>query len=176
MKASRAGNSAAGSGTAGASAARGARLAALALGGVFCAFGFEKVRAPAEFLKALHGYAILPGGPPFLENASALALPWFELLCGALLIAGVWRRTAALALLGLLVAFTLAVLQRGLRIAGETGACICSVRFDCGCGSGPVPFCAKLIENSALMLLAVLAGLPSPTCARGRARRSARAR
>jgi len=58
--------------------------------------------------------------------------------------------------LGMLIPFTLIVLKRALAIASAEGILFCAVKFNCGCGTGDVLICQKLVENTGLMLLALL--------------------
>ena len=55
-----------------------------------------------------------------LLKTTAIVLPWVELLCGLLLLAGFWSQTALLIVTGLLVGFVIATGQawvRGIDIA-----------------------------------------------------------
>ena len=90
---------------------------------------------------------------PLMLNSIAAALHWFEVYCGLLLLAGVAVRGAALMLLVLLVSFSLVVLRRALVISATQGFPLCAVKFDCGCGTGEVVICHKLLENIALIVL-----------------------
>jgi uncharacterized membrane protein YphA (DoxX/SURF4 family) len=83
-------------------------------------------------------------------------LPWFEVFCGVLLLTGIAVRGSALVLLAMLIPFTFIVLKRALAIASAEGILFCAVKFNCGCGGGDVYICQKLIENTGLMLLALL--------------------
>ncbi len=112
---------------------------------------------PVEFLKQMRQYRIFGDQMWPLMNLTAVALPWVETLCGLLLLAGVAVRGAALMLLAMLLAFTPMVLLRGLELQAAGGLTLCQVRFDCGCGAGEVALCAKLAENTAMILLSVLA-------------------
>lgn len=94
-------------------------------------------------------------------NLIAAVLPWVEILCGLLLMAGFALRGAALLMFVMLLGFTLVVAGRAFEIYRAGALAFCAIRFDCGCGSGDVLICAKLIENAALSLLA-LAVLISP--------------
>ncbi len=116
------------------------------LGIVFIYMGMNKALHPAEFLKLVRQYELL--GPYFLLNSVAAALPWFEVFCGLLLLAGVAVRGTALVLVGMLIPFTLVVLKRALAIAATQDLPFCAVKFDCGCGTGEVLICRKLVENS----------------------------
>ena len=122
------------------------------VGGFFLYSGLAKVLEPAEFLKLLRVYDLT--AQPLALNLVAAALPWFELFCGLLLVLGVAVRGTALVALLLLVPFTVVVLHRALGIQEATGLAFCAIRFDCGCGTGEVAICRKLVENGVLMALA----------------------
>ncbi len=92
----------------------------IVLGGLFIYAGVTKVTAPLDFAQNIRNYQIVGQSLSFI---AALVLPWLEILAGAFLIAGVWRRGAALVLSSLLVFFivlTVVTMARGLDI-------------DCGC-------------------------------------------
>jgi uncharacterized membrane protein YphA (DoxX/SURF4 family) len=129
------------------------------LGGFFIYTGLVKALDPVVFLKLIREYEMV--GNSVLLNSIASALPWFEVFCGVLLVTGVAVRGTALVVLGMLIPFTLIVLKRALAIASAEGILFCAVKFNCGCGTGDVVICQKLVENSGLMLLALflLAGL-----------------
>jgi putative oxidoreductase len=78
----------------------------------------SKLANPTEFLGSIYAYQ-LPL-PRTLLQAAAVVLPWVELLCGLLLLAGFWRQTTLLTMTGLMVLFVIATGQawaRGLDIA-----------------------------------------------------------
>jgi hypothetical protein len=87
-------------------------------------------------------------------NSIAAALPWFEIFCGLLLMVGVAVRGTAMMLVLMLVPFTLVVWLRAHELASALGKPFCAVKFDCGCGTGPVFICTKLAENCAQILAA----------------------
>lgn len=123
------------------------------LGLVFIYMGLNKaITHPEAFLELVRQYHMVE--TPVLLNSIAAALPWFEVYCGVLLLAGVAVRGTALNLIAMLVPFTLAVLKRALDMAASSGMPFCAVKFDCGCGAGEVYICHKLVENSTLLLLA----------------------
>ena len=135
------------------------------LGGVFIFMGMHKALPhPEAFLKLVRQYDLVT--TPFLLNSIGAALPWFEVFCGILLLAGVAVRGAALNIAVMLVPFTLMVLKRALVIAAAKGIPLCAVKFDCGCGAGEVFICHKLIENTILLLLSawLLTGRSRPLC------------
>jgi uncharacterized membrane protein YphA (DoxX/SURF4 family) len=128
------------------------------LGGLFTYTGLEKGLDPASFLKLARQYDMVQ--TPFLLNSIAAALPWFEVFCGALLLAGIAVRGTALTLTCVLIPFTAVVWHRALILQGARAIPFCAVKFDCGCGLGEELICRKLLENAVLILLAfwLLAG------------------
>jgi hypothetical protein len=93
---------------------------------------------------------------PIVLNSIAAALPWFETICGALLVAGIAVRGTALVTVLMLVPFTLVILKRALALAATQGVPFTTIKFDCGCGAGEVVIWHKLIENCLLVILACL--------------------
>ena len=69
-------------------------LARLVLGGIFIYASLDKIAQPLEFAKIIKNYQILPD---FLITLPALMLPWLEFLAGFCLVAGLWKRSAAYA-------------------------------------------------------------------------------
>ena len=138
------------------------------LGALFVYVGLNKALHPVEFLKLVWQYDLVQ--TPWMLNAIAAALPWFEVFCGLLLIAGVAVRGSALMLMAMLVPFTIVVFQRALALHAALSIPFCAVKFDCGCGTGEVFICRKLAENLLLLLLAgwLLAGHGRRLCARYR--------
>jgi uncharacterized membrane protein YphA (DoxX/SURF4 family) len=137
------------------------------LGGVFVFMGLHKAFPhPEAFLKLVRQYDLVTS--PILLNSIGAALPWFEVFCGLLLLAGIAVRGAALNVVVMLVPFTLMVLKRALALAATSGIPFCAVKFDCGCGAGEVFICHKLVENTVLLLLAalLLIGRGRPLCLR----------
>jgi uncharacterized membrane protein YphA (DoxX/SURF4 family) len=134
-------------------------LARLVLAAVFIVLAIHKVEEPVPFLKALRDYDMFPLTPPHLMNLTVVALPWIEILAGALLVVGFWLRPVGLLLAALTVAFTAAIVLRGFGLAATEGKSLCDVAFDCGCGQGVVFFCSKFAENIGLIALALLIAL-----------------
>lgn len=90
--------------------------ARIAVGLVFLLYGLDKIAHPDDFARAIANYSLLPEE---LVNLVAVTLPWVELVCGLLLLAGQWVRSAALVSAFLLSVFVVAVsitLARGLDI------------------------------------------------------------
>ncbi len=128
-------------------------LARWLLGGTFLYLGAHKALHPVDFLKLLREYDLVHHY--WYLNAIAAALPWLEIFCGLLLLAGIAVRGTALVAFGLLTTFTAAIFHRALSLAALKSIAFCAVKFDCGCGNGEVFACHKLTENSCLLLLAV---------------------
>ena len=138
------------------------------LGAVFVYIGLNKALNPVDFLKSVQQYEVFQNH--LLLNGIAVILPWFEILCGLLLLAGLAVRGTLLLLILLLVSFTGLVFDRALNVMKITALPFCTVRFDCGCGAGEVLVCPKLIENLCLIILS--AGLLVKHCKASRARKS----
>jgi uncharacterized membrane protein YphA (DoxX/SURF4 family) len=134
--------------------------ARLLLGTVFIYLGLVKALDPVGFLKLIRQFDLVT--TPWLLNLAAAVLPWFEVFCGILILIG--RRLNAAALLALvsLVVFTGAVALRAWALHRAGSLPFCALRFDCGCGTGEVAVCAKLLENSALIALAAYLAIARP--------------
>jgi uncharacterized membrane protein YphA (DoxX/SURF4 family) len=131
-------------------------IARLALGGLFIYMGLEKALNPIDFLKMVREYHMVPEHPPIFLNLIAAVLPWLEVWCGLLLVAGVALRGTALLLLAMLVAFTAAVTLRALNIYHAGHLPFCAIKFNCGCGTGEEWICHKIPKNLGLCLLSLL--------------------
>jgi uncharacterized membrane protein YphA (DoxX/SURF4 family) len=123
------------------------------LGAFFLYTGLVKAMNPVEFLKLARQYDLVQS--PFLLNTIASTLPWFEAFCGLLLLLGVAVRGSALILALMLAPFTVIVFKHALAIQGALGVAFCAVKFDCGCGTGEVYICSKLVENGLSMVLLI---------------------
>jgi uncharacterized membrane protein YphA (DoxX/SURF4 family) len=128
-------------------------LARWLVGLLFLWMGLNKALHPERFIELVRQYEVVTN--PYLLNVIGAVLPWFEVFCGLLLIAGIAVRGCALLVLLMLAPFTSLVLRRGLAIAGAKAMALCAVKFDCGCGNGEVFVCRKLVENCLLMLIAL---------------------
>jgi len=92
------------------------------LGITFIYASFHKIIAPADFAKILYGYDLFPG---VLINLIAIVLPFVELFSGLALILGIYPRSAALIVNGMLLSFIIALSINLVR----------GHEFDCGCFS-----------------------------------------
>jgi len=121
------------------------------LGTIFVYMGLSKTLHPVDFLKIIREYHLVESHVAL--NFIAATLPWFEMLCGLLLLGGIAVRGSAVLLIGMLVPFTTSVLNRAMAIQAASAMPFCAIRFDCGCGAGEVIICHKLLENAFLILL-----------------------
>ena len=131
-------------------------LARLILAATFIYMGAMKIREPFDFLKQVHLYHMLPESPSIYLNATAIVLPWLEIVAGIALIVGFPVRGAAAIIVVMLCVFTPAIFLRALSIQAEKAISFFEVVFDCGCGSGPVVIWTKLLRNLGSLALAVL--------------------
>jgi uncharacterized membrane protein YphA (DoxX/SURF4 family) len=83
-----------------------ALVAALALGGFFVAASWHKIQDPPDFAKAVFNFKLVPWQA---INATAIYLPWFELVAGLAVITGLGRRGGAIGLAVLLGVFIAAI-------------------------------------------------------------------
>jgi uncharacterized membrane protein YphA (DoxX/SURF4 family) len=146
-------------------------LARWVLGAVFLYLGLNKALHPVDFLKLVRQYELVQS--PLLLNAIAAALPWFEMFCGLLLLAGVAVRGAAAMVVLMLVPFTAVVIRRALALQASRHIPFCAVKFDCGCGTGEVLACRKVLENLVFLGLSLwlLGGYGRKFCLRHALRR-----
>ena len=134
-------------------------LLRLLLGAYFVYASLDKIASPAGFAKVIYQWQVVG---PVPSNLVAVTLPWVELLAGALLIAGVWRREAALVIALLLVVFIAAagsVMARGIDV--ENCGCV-SVAADAAPSAWPPPWMKGVgwfLVARNLLLLAVAATL-----------------
>ncbi|MCX8090477.1 MAG: DoxX family membrane protein [Verrucomicrobiae bacterium] len=125
------------------------------LGALLVWAALSKIANPLEFYSGVAAYQVpLPG---FALRATAVVLPWLELICGLLLLAGLWTRAAAAWALVLFVVFTVATGQawaRGLEIS-----CGCFNLEALGLGAGRMRPLVEMFESVgfAFVRAAVLA-------------------
>jgi uncharacterized membrane protein YphA (DoxX/SURF4 family) len=87
------------------------------LGVVFIYASLDKIQHPGEFAQAIYNYRMVPNA---FINMMAIALPWLELICGILIIVGVFVRGSAMLIGAMLAVFIIALssaLMRGLDIS-----------------------------------------------------------
>jgi putative oxidoreductase len=128
-------------------------LLALMVGGIFVYASLSKIADPRAFAKIVYHYQVV-GPSSFFgfvpANLVAVALPWVELIAGVLLIAGLWRREAAVVTAVMLAVFVAAVgstMVRGIDIQN----CGCFALDASGRAAG-----WKLIAGDLALLVATL--------------------
>ncbi len=89
---------------------------------MFIYASYHKISEPAHFAKIIYGYYLFPD---FSINIIAIVLPYAELYSGIFLILGIFPRSAALLINGMLLMFVIAISINLIR--GQ--------EFDCGCFS-----------------------------------------
>ncbi len=97
-------------------------LLRLILGAFFVYASLDKIWSPAAFAKIVYQWQVVG---PVPSNLVAVTLPWVELLAGLLLLAGFWKREAALVVALMLVVFLVAagsVMARGIDV--ENCGCV----------------------------------------------------
>lgn len=118
-------------------------ISRITVGTVFLMVSLAKVVHPGAFANEIGNYDLFP---EIIVNFSAVVLPWIELICGMLLIAGVRLKANSLIISILLIFFILSVgsaMARGLNI-------------DCGCYSNIKAEKVgwnKIFENLSMLLL-----------------------
>jgi putative oxidoreductase len=92
----------------------------LIVGGLFIYAGILKIADPLGFAQDIKNYRLLPQEICFF---TALILPWLEVLAGACLIAGLFKKTSALLISGMLAFFIVLVAVTMIR----------GLDVECGC-------------------------------------------
>jgi len=110
------------------------------LGAIFVVAAWMKLREPwAIFAIAIDSYQVLPA---WAVEIVARVLPWFELLLGVVLIAGVWRHVSAAAASLLLAVFFVLMVR----------AMVKGIQIDCGCfGAGDRLSWITLLRDGTLL-------------------------
>jgi uncharacterized membrane protein YphA (DoxX/SURF4 family) len=130
----------------------------LLLGALFVYASLDKIANPAGFAKVIYQWQVVG---PVPSNLVAVTLPWIELVAGLLLLAGAWRREAALVIALLLVVFIAAagsVMARGIDVEN----CGCVSVADNAAPSAWPPAWTKgvgwfLVTRNVVLLAAALA-------------------
>ncbi len=92
------------------------------LGITFIYASYYKIISPADFAKIIYGYDLFPG---VLINLIAIILPFIELVSGLVLLIGIYPRSAALIINGMLFVFIIVLSINFVR----------GHEFNCGCFS-----------------------------------------
>jgi len=131
-------------------------FARLIVGVLMIYVSIGKLQDPVAFLKVVKQYEIVPVEWHVALNSIAVIVPWVELLGGAALLVGVGLRGTGAVMFLMLIAFSMAITMRTLQIMDTEGTLFMQVKFDCGCGTGEQIIWLKLLENTGLILLALL--------------------
>ncbi len=138
----------------------------LVLGGLFVLAASLKLAHPQDFANSVLAFKVFPPAADHLNYLATFVVPWTEMLCGVLLILGLWTRSAALVLtllLGVFLGGILSVLARNLDVS-----CGCFGKFEFPCGKVVGP--CHIARNAVLIVMALLVlargpgGLALDTC------------
>ncbi len=117
----------------------------LVIGGLFIYASLDKIAHPAAFAKTVYYYRFLPAA---LVNIFSLSLPWVELVCGLLLVLGLYIRECALILILCFLSFSIGLAQAAAR----------GIDINCGCFStsgGAKVGWLLIIRDLSLVLLPI---------------------
>lgn len=126
----------------------------LFLGAVLLFAASVKLRDPQQFAFAIRAYDLIPKDADHLVVLGTFVVPWLELLTGALLVFGLWGRSASIVAAGLMGLFVYAVASVIARDMNVTCGCFGKLKGPFGC-EGPIGAC-KLAENITLLATALL--------------------
>jgi uncharacterized membrane protein YphA (DoxX/SURF4 family) len=104
------------------------------LGITFIYASYYKILSPTDFAKMVYGYNLFP---EVLINLIAIFLPFVELISGLSLLLGIYPRSAALIINGLLLSFIILLTINIIR----------GHEFDCGCFSAKESGSPKMMAN-----------------------------
>lgn len=119
----------------------------VALGAMFVFAAWMKLKNPQAFADSVLAFKIF-GQADHLVVLTTFVVPWLEMICGVLLLLGLWSRAAALSLFVQLLIFTggiISVLYRKLDVS-----CGCFGEYEWPC-KGPVSIC-HVGRNTVLLL------------------------
>jgi len=142
-----------------------ALIAALVLGGFFIYAAWHKIQDPPDFAKAVFNFKLVPWQA---INATAIYLPWFELLAGLAVLTGLGRRGGAFALAALLCVFIAAI---GFNLyRGHPTVCGCFETYESAKNLTPeIKFWRmqrEILLDTGLLLLSALVIYASCACSR----------
>jgi putative oxidoreductase len=124
------------------------------LGLTFIYASYHKIVAPADFAKIVYGYDLFP---EISINLIAIVIPFLELVIGLALVIGIYPRSAAIIISGLLLAFITASAINLIR--GHEFNCGCFSSVQDGYASSPELTIARNIFYLALgMQIALFKG------------------
>lgn len=127
----------------------------LVVGGVWVVAGLLKLPDPAESVRVVRNYRLLPEA---VVSVVGYGLPVFEIVLGLLLVVGLAARAAATASAALLVLFTLGIASVWVR----------GLDIDCGCfgggggSAGAADYGADIARDLLLLAAALLVVVRGP--------------
>lgn len=116
----------------------------LYLGGLFVYASMYKISHPAVFAETIASYQLVPH---MLVNPMAAVLPWLELACGLLLVAGVRSKAACVLIMAMLSMFIVAL----------AWVMVMDIPIGCGCFTGQEDEVGPLTMLRDLVWLAMAA-------------------
>jgi uncharacterized membrane protein YphA (DoxX/SURF4 family) len=125
----------------------------LLVGGILLYAGAQKIGHGGDLATIIASYRVVD---PELVNLPAIALPGIEIIVGALLLLGLFRRSAALVAAGIFLAFAVAIALALAR--GISGPCGC---FSSAADSEQMGW--SIVVRDGMLLLLTLYLLSSPT-------------
>ncbi len=134
-------------------------VARLIVGGTLLYASIGKLQDPVSFLKAVKEYEVVPVEWHTTLNSIAVIVPWIELLGGVALILGIGLHGIAGVLCVMLAGFTALIALRAWGIMQAEGTPFFELQFNCGCGTGSEIIWIKLLENTGLIVLSLLAAV-----------------
>ncbi|MEM1330520.1 MAG: MauE/DoxX family redox-associated membrane protein [Planctomycetota bacterium] len=129
----------------------------LIAGGLFIAAAVIKLTDLQSFAFSVKGFQIFPDSAEHLTMLATFAFPWLELICGAMLVLGLWTRAAALVTVLLLLSFVgaiISVIARGMSLE-----CGCFGKLDFVC-DGPLGWCsvARNLVHASIAAVPLILG------------------
>lgn len=119
----------------------------VALGAMFVFAAWMKLKNPQAFADAVLAFKVFEGAD-HLAVLTTFVVPWMEMICGVLLIVGLWSRAAAIALCVQLLVFTGGIISVLVRKMDVTCGCFGEYEWPC---SGPVSMC-HVGRNTVLLI------------------------
>lgn len=123
----------------------------VALGALFVFAAWMKLRNPQAFADSVIAFKIF-GSADHLVVLTTFVVPWLEMICGVLLLLGLWSRAAAIALFAQLLVFTAGVVSVLVRKMDVTCGCFGEYEWPC---TGAISGC-HVIRNSVLLLASAI--------------------
>lgn len=119
----------------------------VALGALFMFAAWMKLKNPQAFADSVLAFKIF-GQADHLVVLTTFVVPWLEMICGVLLVLGLWSRAGALALCAQLLIFTGGIISVLVRKLDVTCGCFGEYEWPC---TGPVAMCH--VGRNAVLLL-----------------------